>query len=63
MAAIILQPAMIAAQPLFQILDGLIVIKGIARVPGERAKVAVESTSSRIDPVGATVGYRGKRIA
>ncbi|MCW8815361.1 MAG: transcription termination/antitermination protein NusA, partial [Chlorobium sp.] len=34
-----------------EILDGLIVIKGIARVPGERAKVAVESTSSRIDPV------------
>lgn len=45
-----------------EILDGLIVIKGIARVPGERAKVSVESTSSRIDPVGATVGYRGKRI-
>ncbi|ABB24634.1 transcription termination factor NusA [Pelodictyon luteolum] len=45
-----------------EILDGLIVIKGIARVPGERAKVAVESTSARIDPVGATVGYRGKRI-
>ncbi|HED31490.1 MAG TPA: transcription termination/antitermination protein NusA, partial [Prosthecochloris aestuarii] len=45
-----------------EILDGLIVIKGISRVPGERAKVAVESTSSRIDPVGASVGYRGKRI-
>lgn len=45
-----------------EILDGLIVIKAIARVPGERAKVAVESTSARIDPVGATVGYRGKRI-
>jgi len=45
-----------------EILDGLIVIKGIARVPGERAKVSVESTSARIDPVGATVGYRGKRI-
>ncbi|NTV93111.1 MAG: transcription termination/antitermination protein NusA, partial [Chlorobiaceae bacterium] len=45
-----------------EILDGLIVIKGIARVPGERAKVAVESTSARIDPVGASVGYRGKRI-
>jgi N utilization substance protein A len=45
-----------------EILDGLIVIKGISRVPGERAKVAVESTSARIDPVGATVGYRGKRI-
>ncbi len=45
-----------------EILDGLIVIKGIARVPGERAKVAVESTSARIDPVVASVGYRGKRI-
>jgi len=45
-----------------EILDGLIVIKGIARVPGERAKVSVESTSARIDPVGASVGYRGKRI-
>jgi transcription termination/antitermination protein NusA len=45
-----------------EILDGLIVIKAIARVPGERAKVSVESTSARIDPVGATVGYRGKRI-
>ncbi len=45
-----------------EIMDGLIIIKGIARVPGERAKVAVESTSSRIDPVGASVGYRGKRI-
>ncbi len=45
-----------------EILDGLIIIKAIARVPGERAKVAVESTSARIDPVGATVGYRGKRI-
>uniref|UniRef100_Q3AQK6 Transcription termination/antitermination protein NusA n=1 Tax=Chlorobium chlorochromatii (strain CaD3) TaxID=340177 RepID=Q3AQK6_CHLCH len=45
-----------------EILDGLIIIKAVARVPGERAKVAVESTSARIDPVGATVGYRGKRI-
>jgi len=45
-----------------EIYEGLIVVKGIARVPGERAKVSVESTSSRIDPVGACVGHRGKRI-
>ncbi len=45
-----------------EIYEGLIVIKGIARVPGERAKISVESTSSRIDPVGACVGHRGKRI-
>ncbi len=45
-----------------EINEGLIVIKGIARVPGERAKVAVESTSNRIDPVGACVGHKGKRI-
>lgn len=45
-----------------EINEGLVIIKGIARVPGERAKVAVESTSSRIDPVGACVGHKGKRI-
>ncbi|MBC8043540.1 MAG: transcription termination/antitermination protein NusA [Rhizobacter sp.] len=45
-----------------EIYEGLIVIKSIVRVPGERAKVAVESTSSRIDPVGACVGHKGKRI-
>jgi transcription termination/antitermination protein NusA len=45
-----------------EIQEGLVIIKGIARVPGERAKVSVESTSSRIDPVGACVGHRGKRI-
>ncbi len=45
-----------------EISEGLILIKGIARVPGERAKVAVESTSNRIDPVGACVGHKGKRI-
>lgn len=45
-----------------EISEGLIIIKGIARVPGERAKVAVESTSNRIDPVGACVGHKGKRI-
>jgi transcription termination/antitermination protein NusA len=45
-----------------EINEGLIVIKGIARVPGERAKVSVESTSNRVDPVGACVGHKGKRI-
>jgi N utilization substance protein A len=45
-----------------EIAEGLVLIKGIARVPGERAKVAVESTSNRIDPVGACVGHKGKRI-
>lgn len=42
--------------------DGLITIKAIARVPGERAKIAVESYDDRIDPVGATVGINGSRI-
>lgn len=42
--------------------DGLITIKGSARIPGERAKVAVESYDDRIDPVGACVGVRGSRI-
>jgi N utilization substance protein A len=45
-----------------EINDGLITIKGIARVPGERAKVAVESYDDRIDPVGACVGVKGRRI-
>jgi len=42
--------------------DGLITIKKIERVPGERAKIAVESYDERIDPVGACVGMRGSRI-
>lgn len=42
--------------------DGLIVIKKIVRMPGERAKVAVESYDDRIDPVGACVGMKGSRI-
>ena len=42
--------------------DGLITIKKIVRVPGERAKVAVESYDERIDPVGACVGMKGSRI-
>ena len=45
-----------------EITDGLITIKGVARIPGERAKVAVESYDDRIDPVGACVGVRGRRI-
>lgn len=45
-----------------EINDGLITIKNIARIPGERAKVAVESYDDRIDPVGACVGMKGARI-
>ncbi len=45
-----------------EINDGLITIKRIARIPGERAKVAVESYDERIDPVGACVGMKGSRI-
>ena len=45
-----------------EIEDGLISIKGIARMPGERAKIAVESYDDRIDPVGACVGVRGSRV-
>ncbi|QZE14209.1 transcription termination factor NusA [Halosquirtibacter laminarini] len=45
-----------------EIYDGLIIIKKIERVPGERAKVAVESYDERIDPVGACVGMKGSRI-
>ncbi|MCH4896851.1 transcription termination/antitermination protein NusA [Marinilabiliaceae bacterium JC040] len=45
-----------------EIFDGLITIKNIVRIPGERAKVAVESYDDRIDPVGACVGMKGARI-
>ena len=45
-----------------EVFDGLITIKKIVRVPGERAKVAVESYDERIDPVGACVGMKGSRI-
>ncbi len=45
-----------------EILDGLITIKNIVRMPGERAKVAVESYDERVDPVGACVGMKGSRI-
>lgn len=45
-----------------EIHDGLIVIRAVARIPGERAKIAVESYDERIDPVGACVGVKGARI-
>ncbi|MBR4154093.1 MAG: transcription termination/antitermination protein NusA, partial [Paludibacteraceae bacterium] len=45
-----------------EIHDGLITIKKVVRIPGERAKVAVESFDDRIDPVGACVGMKGARI-
>jgi len=45
-----------------EIHEGLILIKKVARIPGERAKVAVESYDERIDPVGACVGVKGARI-
>lgn len=45
-----------------EINDGLITIKRIARIPGERAKIAVETYDDRIDPVGACVGVKGSRI-
>ncbi len=49
-------------QEIPEVHDGLIAIKDIARIPGERAKVAVESFDERIDPVGACVGIKGTRI-
>jgi len=45
-----------------EIVDGLITIKKVVRVPGERAKVAVESYDERIDPIGACIGVKGGRI-
>ncbi len=45
-----------------EIFDGLITIKKIVRIPGERAKIAVESYDERVDPVGACVGMKGSRI-
>lgn len=45
-----------------EVYDGLITVKNIVRVPGERAKIAVESYDDRIDPVGACVGMKGSRI-
>ena len=49
-------------QEIPEINDGLISVKRIARIPGERAKIAVESYDDRIDPVGACVGVKGSRI-
>ena len=45
-----------------EIADGLIAIRRVARMPGERAKIAVESFDDRIDPVGACVGVKGSRV-
>lgn len=45
-----------------EIMEGIIIVRGIVREPGERAKVAVESYDDRIDPVGACVGMKGSRI-
>lgn len=45
-----------------EIYDGLITIKNVVRVPGERAKIAVESYDDRIDPVGSCVGMKGSRV-
>jgi len=42
--------------------DGLITVKKVVRIPGEKAKVAVDSYDDRIDPVGACVGMKGSRI-
>ncbi len=49
-------------QEIPEVFDGLIVVKAVQRVPGEKAKVAVESYDDRIDPVGACVGMKGSRI-
>ena len=54
--------AKLLEQEVPEIEDGLITIKNIVRLPGERAKVAVESYDDRIDPVGACVGMKGSRI-
>ena len=49
-------------QEIPEVFDGLITIEGVARVPGEKAKIAVDSYDDRIDPVGACVGMKGSRI-
>jgi len=54
--------AKLLEQEVPEIEDGLITIQKIVRIPGERAKVAVESYDDRIDPVGACVGMKGSRI-
>ena len=59
-APIVLQRLLEAEVP--EIADGLVAIRRIARLPGERAKIAVESFDERIDPVGACVGVKGSRV-
>ena len=59
-APIFLQRLLEADVP--EIADGLVAIRRIARLPGERAKIAVESFDERIDPVGACVGVKGSRV-
>lgn len=54
--------AMLFSQEVPEIYDGIIVIKGVAREPGSRAKIAVASNDSSIDPVGSCVGVRGARV-
>lgn len=49
-------------QEIPEVVDGLITVKNVVRIPGEKAKVAVESYDDRIDPVGACVGVKGMRI-
>ena len=49
-------------QEIPEVFDGLIMIKNVVRIPGEKAKVAVDSYDDRIDPVGACVGMKGSRI-
>ena len=49
-------------QEIPEVADGLIIVKRVERIPGEKAKVAVESYDERIDPVGACVGMKGSRI-
>merc|ERR1712086_242509 len=49
-------------QEIPEVFDGLISVKKVVRIPGEKAKVAVDSYDDRIDPVGACVGMKGSRI-
>ena len=49
-------------QDIPEVFDGLISVKKVVRIPGEKAKVAVDSYDDRIDPVGACVGMKGSRI-
>jgi N utilization substance protein A len=49
-------------QEIPEVFDGLIMVKSVVRIPGEKAKVAVDSYDDRIDPVGACVGMKGSRI-